>query len=202
MEGIDRKGMLTKTDREFLLGEKVYESKQGRYDRRQSIRERAYGSILDFELLYNQLDDEEFEKIFGWQDRGDDIELYNGVRYALQFLYKVTAKSPEIHFEDVLEQAVTSAEYDLNGQLVNVQFGMTPERPEVLTTQASEKIQQGRIGELTVAEMRQFLQFYHESGELDAELPSDYSAWRHGTSRERPKSGDIPFSEWRDSDEE
>lgn len=59
------KGFLTPTDREFLRGEKEYDSKQGRYARRQAIRERIQNSLRDFVLLFEYLDSDEIVRIFG-----------------------------------------------------------------------------------------------------------------------------------------
>lgn len=95
-----KNAMLTTEDRRWLTGEKTYEgehAKQQRYQRRRDIRERVYNSILDFTILFDHLEDEERERLFGEAagrtDRGfEDRAFENGVRDALAFvLYSIGA---------------------------------------------------------------------------------------------------------------
>lgn len=84
------KGCLTRTDREFLRGEKEYESKQARYARRKSIRDGARGALRDFSLLVEELPAEEREKIFEAIDdpRSDEYrDLREDVRQTIEFIY-------------------------------------------------------------------------------------------------------------------
>lgn len=82
------KGFLTEKDREFLRGEKEYESKQGRYARRRSIRERTRGALRDFLLLCAELSVEERDKIFDTDpDSDESSELEEGVAKTIEFLY-------------------------------------------------------------------------------------------------------------------
>lgn len=82
------KGCLTRTDREFLRGEKEYDSKQALYSRRKSIRDGVRGALHDFRLLANELDDEERERIFDADPRSDELrELTGDVQAAVEFLY-------------------------------------------------------------------------------------------------------------------
>jgi hypothetical protein len=89
-----RNAMLTTEDRRWLTGEKHYEgehAKQQRYQRRRDIRERVYNSLLDFSILFEHLETDEREKLFGTPgtDRKrltDDRELTAGIRDALAFL--------------------------------------------------------------------------------------------------------------------
>jgi len=92
-----KNAMLTTEDRRWLTGEKVYEgqhAKQQRYQRRRDIRERVYNSMLDFSILLDELDDEEWDEIFGkisdggqhWQNADEDLQA--GVRDGLAFLLR------------------------------------------------------------------------------------------------------------------
>lgn len=75
MTDIDTPGFLTEKDREFLCGEKTYDSKQGRYKRRKSIRDRTRAAFVDFSYLLEYLDDEEFEKIFQVEETLDQTDI-------------------------------------------------------------------------------------------------------------------------------
>ncbi len=89
-----KNAMLTTEDRRWLTGEKHYEgehAKQQRYQRRRDIRERVYNSLLDFAILFEHLEEDEREKLFGTpgtkqEPIDDDRELANGIRDALAFL--------------------------------------------------------------------------------------------------------------------
>lgn len=69
-------------------------------------------------------------------------------------------------------------------------------RPEIITGQAGEKVADGRIDELTVAEMRYFLTDYRESGRIEAGIPEHYARWRYGTTEEDPKVNEMSFEEY------
>ena len=89
--------MLTTEDRRWLREEKVYDgqhAKQQRYQRRRDIRERVYNSMLDFSILLEELNDDEWREIFGditdggrqWQNADEDLQA--GVRDGLAFLLR------------------------------------------------------------------------------------------------------------------
>lgn len=89
-----KNAMLTTEDRRWLTGEKIYEgehAKQQRYQRRRDIRERIYNSLLDFSILFEHLEEDERQKLFGTPGTNqsqltDDRELITGIRDALGFL--------------------------------------------------------------------------------------------------------------------
>lgn len=92
-----KNAMLTTEDRRWLTGEKVYDgqhAKQQRYQRRRDIRERVYNSMLDFSILLDELDDDEWHEIFGevsdggqqWKNADEDLQT--GVRDGLAFLLR------------------------------------------------------------------------------------------------------------------
>jgi hypothetical protein len=90
-----KNAMLTTEDRRWLTNEKTYEgehAKQQRYQRRRDIRERVYNSILDFTILFQQLEEDEREKLFGHiagdgPHQVDDPDAFEaGIADALAFL--------------------------------------------------------------------------------------------------------------------
>jgi hypothetical protein len=92
-----KNAMLTTEDRRWLREEKVYDgqhAKQQRYQRRRDIRERVYNSMLDFSILLEELNDDEWREIFGdipdggRQWKNADEHLQAGVRDGLAFLLR------------------------------------------------------------------------------------------------------------------
>ena len=117
-----KNAMLTTEDRRWLTGEKRYEgehAKQQRYQRRRDIRDRVYNSILDFSILFEHLEAEERERLFGTPGGtqtpvDDDREFANGVRDALAFcLYNTGVTSMMRNTESgsapIAEWALTEA---------------------------------------------------------------------------------------------
>lgn len=66
------RGGLTKADREYLRGKKEYEHPETELHRKSNIRDRVRNSLRDFQLLLEELDQEERQKIFSDQDFWDD----------------------------------------------------------------------------------------------------------------------------------
>ncbi len=63
-EVADRKrGMLTRTDRELILGKKEYSSKQSRRNARHRVREHIRHALHDVSLVANQIDGGELEQL-------------------------------------------------------------------------------------------------------------------------------------------
>lgn len=121
-----KNGMLTTEDRRWLTGEKTYEgehAKQQRYQRRRDICERVYNSLLDFSILFEHLEETEWEKLFGTpgvnqQAFTDDRELSNGIRDGLAFLLYNTGITalmnsskdhPDVAAEQLLVEAIHRA---------------------------------------------------------------------------------------------
>ena len=79
-------GFLTDVDKKFLHGEKEYGSKQGRYDRRQAIRERTRQAYHDFQLLHETLNREERNKIFD-PPAEERVDMLTAMGDTIAFLY-------------------------------------------------------------------------------------------------------------------
>lgn len=194
-------GILTNIQRAFLTSDGEYytgeNASQQRYERRVAIRKRVHNAILDFEILHEHLDDTELRELFDLHGE-DFMDFYQGVVNGLKLLYWMIEDSPEYHHEMVfphlLAEAITRHEMLENGRSVNPQFYLNPTPRETVSTEAAEKFREGKLDTMSFAEMRGFLSSYRES--LDPDRPSLYAQWRHGTARERPKAGEISFSEW------
>jgi len=56
-------GVLTQSDRKYLMGEKTYDHRQTESNKRNDIRRRVFDSIIDFELLAWTMDSDEVDKV-------------------------------------------------------------------------------------------------------------------------------------------
>jgi hypothetical protein len=118
-----KNAMLTTEDRRWLTGEKVYDgqhAKQQRYQRRRDIRERVYNSMLDFSILLDELDDDEWREVFGevtdggrqWQNADEGLRA--GVRDGLAFLLRTVGiatlmRDGQVSRDTVPERLFTAA---------------------------------------------------------------------------------------------
>jgi len=176
-------GFLTNTDRAFLRGEKEYETKQGRYDRRRAIAERARQAFHDFALLYEELDQHERDRIFDVgvvEDDGEVVEVdhdavnafHDSLIDTVAFLYlslegpldsEPTARTLNVNFEQVLQAGVQKAESDRHPSnplqyLINVDFDVAVSKAgQELPARAIKKIAEGRAYELSPTELQQLI---------------------------------------------
>jgi hypothetical protein len=169
----DERGFLTATDRAFLRGEKEYEAKQSRYQRREAIAARARAAFEDFALLYEVFDEHERNRVF-------DVEpehapeplpgegLYGDLVDSIAFLYlalegdlhsPVTANRWfSIPFDRVVQQGIKKGESDRYGRRVVVEV----DGPDVdvktnldggMVDAAIDKLARQSYNELTESEM-------------------------------------------------
>lgn len=172
----DEHGFLTPTDRSFLQGETEYDSKQGRYKRRQSIRERTRGAYLDFTLLYDHLDDEERTKIFEpladgvyhpqavpWREGDPPARfqraraLKDGISSAIAFSYLGLRPIP-VSFTELVEAAVFNTERGRD-RVVDVSLDIEDKDPLHAIESAIAKLQAGSIDDLSYTESRLVMDF-------------------------------------------
>lgn len=146
------RGILSQADRQFLRGEKEYNSEQSKRDARYRIRERVKNSILDFSILYQHLDQRDRDQIFSPLSRdheevlGSDPEMSKesvshmieegmfiaGITDCLSFFYRET-QGRNISFEDMFREAVRDME-EQKGYIVNdvsLKIDIEREQPEM-----------------------------------------------------------------------
>lgn len=80
--------ILTKTEREFLRGEKEYADEKSETNKMQNIRERVFQSLTDFELLAEELPEEERQKIFEQLSEESESHGADEAASVIEFLYK------------------------------------------------------------------------------------------------------------------
>lgn len=146
--------ILTNVDRAWLRGEKEYDKRQYRYDRRKKIRERVGGAILDFPVLFDHLPPEEHREIFGsWgfvDEDGfedaleDDPEMRRAIRDGISFLY-IAARAMGERPESVVEDAVLQAEKRISPLAIigQPELDVQKEQPNVLATKGRQKMDAG-----------------------------------------------------------
>ncbi|MFC6723445.1 hypothetical protein ACFQE1_03375 [Halobium palmae] len=120
-----KRGVLTKKDREYLLGNITYESQQER-NRRQHIRRRVKNSIIDFSLL-DRLESRDRKQIIASlrneagkgddQAEGESQQLLSGLTGIARFLY-LASTDAGIPFSEILKEGIRQAEKERTGQLV------------------------------------------------------------------------------------
>lgn len=85
IEGKDRpRGILSKTDREYLLGSKNYENEQSEANRRQDIRDRIKNSLQDFKIIWALLEQNDRDQVFSSLD---DETVDNSIEAMVSFIY-------------------------------------------------------------------------------------------------------------------
>lgn len=85
------RGILSPADRAYLTGEADLKSDQSAYDARYRIRERVRHALLDFELLFEHLAEQDRTQVFS-PDADERDALTDGIVSAIAFLYLGTAE--------------------------------------------------------------------------------------------------------------
>lgn len=168
----DKKGFLTPADRKFLRGEKEYDSKHSRYERRKSIRERTRGAFRDFALLTEQLPKNEREKIFTTDSKEEYLDLEEDITNTIQFIY--AAAGSEGRFRRLLKDGVIRGEAERlppssHVGFVSVRFEVEP-TPAIDIEATAEHLKNGKVSKITGDAARGFLSAASGSNEFDSEL--------------------------------
>jgi len=178
-----KNAMLTTEDRRWLTGEKTYEgqhAKQQRYQRRRDIRERVYNSMLDFTLLFEELDAEEHRKVFGEvspdgrQWTNEDAELRDGIRDGLAFLFYTVGIAAMMRNDEGRAQSVPEWMVESGIRRAGQREGFLVERVD-LDIEASDVAVPELLDALESGEDVSPAGLYHlmESGALDPAVVQD-----------------------------
>lgn len=103
------RGGLSKADREYLLGERNYSSKQAERNTRARIRKRLIHSLIDFSLALEALPEKDRQQIFS-PNEVPHPDLGSGLVGTLGFLYMGLTDMGELEFEDILLEGINRAE--------------------------------------------------------------------------------------------
>lgn len=163
------RGILTQSDREFLLGRKSDYTEQSRRQKRSRIRRRVKNAILDFSILFDHLDGRDREMVFDPDDeyRG---EYTRGITNMLAFLHLGTM-GYYTPFKHMLAEGVNRAEQELAGsdyRMVTVEFNVDPVG-RIDVDEVVDKLEDERFAELTDEELQAFVRLLVDSEEFSAD---------------------------------
>lgn len=162
------RGILTPSDREFLLERKTDYTEHSRKQKRNRIRRRVRNAILDFTILFDYLEDRDRELVFN-PDAEHREEYTRGITNMLAFLHLGTM-GYHTPFKDMLAQGVNKAEQELAGsdyRMVTVDFDVEPVG-RIDVDDVVDKLEYGEFGELTDEELRAFTRLLADSEEFSA----------------------------------
>lgn len=125
-----QRGMLSRADRAYLLGEAEMAHEQSKRNAEARIRERVRHAVLDFNLLVHHLQTKDRRQVF--EKSIEDEAFVNGLVAMLSFAY-TGAEESGVDFGHLLEPAIRKAEEvhaaDVLGHTVSVEvdFDVTTE---------------------------------------------------------------------------
>ena len=163
------RGLLTPSDREFLLGRKTDYTDHSKKQKRNRIRRRIRNAILDFSILFEHLDDRDRETIFD-PDEPERPAYTQGIVDVLAFCYLGTI-GYSTSFDELLTRGVRRGEQELAGseyRMVDVTFEVDT-IGQLDVDDVIDKLEQGRFEELSDQELRAFVRLLAESEQFSAD---------------------------------
>ncbi len=171
------RGILTPSDREFLLGRKTDYTEHSKKQKRNRIRRRLRNALLDFTILFEALEDRDRETVFN--PDAEDREAYTrGITDLLAFLHLGTM-GYHTPFKDMLAEGVNKAEQELAGsdyRMVTVDFNVEPVG-RIDVDAVIDKLEFEHFEQLSDEELQAFVRLLAESDEFSAaDLRSEMKA--------------------------
>ncbi|MFC6939235.1 hypothetical protein ACFQE8_04555 [Salinirubellus sp. GCM10025818] len=163
------RGILTPSDREFLLGRKTDYTEHSRKQKRNRIRRRVRNAVLDFTILFDYLEDRDRELVFN-PDADHREEYTRGITNMLAFLHLGTM-GYYTPFKHMLGEGVNRAEQELAGsdyRMVSVEFNVDPVG-NIDVDAVLDKLEAERFEEVTDEELRAFVRLLTETGLVSAD---------------------------------
>ncbi len=151
------RGILTPSDRDFLLGRKTDYTDHSKKQKRNRIRRRVRNAILDFSILFEYMEERDRETVFD-PDAEDRDAYTQGITDMLAFLHLGTM-GYHTPFKDMLSEGVGKAEQRLAGsnyRMVNVEFNVEPVG-QIDVDEVIEKLENEQFAQLTDEELRAFV---------------------------------------------
>ncbi|ELZ05567.1 hypothetical protein [Natrialba asiatica] len=151
------RGILTPSDRDFLLGRKTDYTDHSKKQKRNRIRRRVRNAILDFSILFEYMEERDRETVFD-PDNEDRDAYTQGITDMLAFLHLGTM-GYHTPFKDMLSEGVGKAEQRLAGsnyRMVNVEFNVDPVG-QIDVDEVIEKLDNEEFAQITDEELRAFV---------------------------------------------
>lgn len=158
MAGVDRaRGVLTKDDRKYLIGQKDFGPDTERNTRKR-IRDRTRNALYDFEYLISEFEDRDVTQLA--TDEGDaDEEIFEAAENVIAFVFRLCRLAPETEvyttenrFREVLRNGIERGianEHKVLDFKLDLNYGL----PQKAQGQIQEKLHFGKP--LTLAELRE-----------------------------------------------
>jgi hypothetical protein len=163
------RGILTPSDRDFLLGRKTDYTDHSKKQKRNRIRRRVRNAILDFSILFEYMEERDRNTVFDPDD--EDRDAYTqGITDTLAFLHLGTM-GYYTPFKDMLSEGVGKAEQRLAGsnyRMVNVEFNVEPVG-QIDVDEVIAKLENEEFAQLTNEELRAFVRLLTMSEEFAPE---------------------------------
>ena len=160
------RGILTPSDRDFLLGRKTDYTEHSKKQKRNRIRRRVRNAILDFSILYECLEDRDRKTVFDPDDENRDAYT-RGITDMLAFLHLGTM-GYVTPFKDMLSEGVSKSEQRLAGsdyRMVQVEFNVDPVG-QIDVDEVIAKIEADEFERITDEELRAFVRLLSMSEEF------------------------------------
>jgi hypothetical protein len=171
------RGILTPSDREFLLGRKTDYTEHSKKQKRNRIRRRVRNAILDFSILFDHLEDRDRETVFNPESAARE-DYTRGIVDMLGFLHLGTM-GYYVPFKHMLGQGVNRAEQKLAGsdyRMVTVEFNVDPVG-QIDVDEVVDSLEDGDFDQVTDDELRAFVRLLTESEEFSpADVRSEMKA--------------------------
>ena len=160
------RGILTPSDRDFLLGRKTDYTEHSKKQKRNRIRRRVRNAVLDFSILYECLEDRDRKTVFDPDDENRDAYT-RGITDMLAFLHLGTM-GYVTPFKDMLSEGVSKSEQRLAGsdyRMVQVEFNVDPVG-QIDVDEVIAKIEADEFERITDEELRAFVRLLSMSEEF------------------------------------
>ncbi|GAB7021221.1 hypothetical protein [Halostagnicola sp. A-GB9-2] len=160
------RGILTPSDRDFLLGRKTDYTDHSKKQKRNRIRRRVRNAVLDFSILFEYMEERDRNTVFDPDDEERDAYT-QGITDMLAFLHLGTM-GYHTPFKDMLSEGVGKAEQRLAGsnyRMVNVEFNVDPVG-QIDVDEVVEKLEDEEFAQLTDEELRAFVRLLTMSDEF------------------------------------
>lgn len=165
--------MLTRAQREFLLGDGSGRSRQDRRGKREQIRKRVRNTMLDFAILFDRWEKHDEDAITDFVgDIFDDEGMKKGLNALIAMLYMASPYSAEGVLQMVLLHGVTMAEHEMSNSDMRFPKDVDVSIDQVKKVDyenAIEKFRRNKLSDMTDAEAKAIVRLFDKTPTVDSE---------------------------------